>query len=144
MTKFEMKYLFKYLGIMIVPAYLIFYLIELLFNYLFKESNYSSMEEIISKSITLIVIIGIVRILKKENKSFYTQEKLVSGFYLTFNAVIFLFLFICIYYGIDILFNVINGKVLFDLHNVMFLIFNIILVTIFIIINLTKNIKLLD
>lgn len=144
MTKFEIKYLYKFLIIMIVPTFFIFYLVEILFNYLFKENNNSSMEELLSKAITLVLIIGIVRIFKKENKNFYTQEKLVSGAYLTFNAVFFLFTLICLYFLLNITFNYINGLKFIDFQNIGILIINILFLTVFIIINLTKNIKLLD
>ena len=75
MTKIEIKYLFKYLAIMIVPASIIFYLVEILFNFLFNESNSSDMRELITKSTTLIIIIGMVRLFRKENEKFYSIGK---------------------------------------------------------------------
>ena len=143
MTKIEIKYLFKYLAIMIVPASIIFYLVEILFNFLFNESNSSDMRELITKSTTLIIIIGMVRLFRKEKEKFYSDEYLVSGIYLTFNSVLFMFLIFCTYYGIDIIFNMIEGKPLLELSNLGSLAFNFILIAIFTMINLTKNIKLL-
>lgn len=144
MTKIEIKYLYKYLAIMIVPASIVFYLVELLFNYLFNESNASSMRELMTKTTTLILIIGMVRLFKKDEKGYYTQKHLVSGIYLTFNSVIFVFLVFCTYYGIDIAFNFYEGKPLLEFHNLGSLAFNFVLICIFTIINLTKNIKLVD
>lgn len=143
MTKIEIKYLFKYLAIMIVPASIIFYLVEILFNFLFNESNSSDMRELITKSTTLIIIIGMVRLFRKENEKFYSDEYLVSGIYLTFNSVLFMFLIFCTYYGIDIVFNLIESKPLLQFDNLGSLALNFILVSIFTVINLTKNIKLL-
>lgn len=143
MTKIEIKYLFKYLAIMIVPASIIFYLVEILFNFLFNESNSSDMRELITKSTTLIIIIGMVRLFRKENEKYYNEEHLVSGIYLTFNSVVFMFLIFCTYYGIDIVFNLIESKPLLQFDNLGSLALNFILVSIFTVINLTKNIKLL-
>lgn len=143
MTKIEIKYLFKYLAMMIVPASIVFYLIEILFNYLFSESNHSDMRELITKTTTLIIIISMVRLFRKENEKYYSEEHLVSGIYLTFNSVVFMFLIFCIYYGIDIAFNLYEGKQLLEFHNLGSLAFNFVLISIFTIVNLTKNIKLL-
>lgn len=144
MTKIEIKYLYKYLAIMIVPASVVFYLVELLFNYLFNENNASNTYELVTKTTTLILIIGLVRLFKKDKKSYYTQKHLVSGIYLTFNSVLFVFIVFCTYYGIDIVFNLYEGKPLLEFHNLGSLAFNFVLICIFTIINLTKNIKLVD
>jgi len=144
MTKIEIKYLYKYLAIMIVPASIVFYLVELLFNFLFNESNASSLRELMTKTTTLILIIGMVRLFKKEEKSYYTQKQLVSGIYLTFNSVLFIFLVFCTYYGLDIVFNFYEGIPLLQFHNLGSLALNFVLITVFTAINLTKNIKLLD
>jgi hypothetical protein len=143
MTKIEIKYLYKYLAMMIVPASIVFYLVELLFNFLFNESNSSSMRELITKTTTLIIIISMVRLFRKENEKYYNEEHLVSGIYLTFNSVVFMFLIFCTYYGIDIAFNLIEGKPLLEFDNLGSLALNFVLVSIFTIVNLTKNIKLL-
>jgi hypothetical protein len=143
MTKIEIKYLFKYLAMMIVPASIIFYLVELLFNYLFNESNSSSLRELLTKTTTLIIIIGMVRLFRKENEKYYSEEHLVSGIYLTFNSVVFMLLVFCTYYGIDIIFNFVEGKPPLAFYNLGSLAFNFVLISIFTIINLTKNIKLL-
>jgi hypothetical protein len=143
MTKIEIKYLFKYLAMMIVPASVVFYLVELLFNFLFNETNSSSLRELITKTTTLIIIISMVRLFRKENEKYYNEEHLVSGIYLTFNSVVFMFLIFCTYYGIDIVFNLIESKPLLQFDNLGSLALNFILVSIFTVINLTKNIKLL-
>ncbi len=143
MTKIEIKYLFKYLAMMIVPASVVFYLVELLFNFLFNETNSSSLRELIAKTTTLIIIISMVRLFRKENEKYYNEEHLVSGIYLTFNSVVFMFLIFCTYYGIDIVFNLIESKPLLQFDNLGSLALNFILVSIFTVINLTKNIKLL-
>ena len=57
--------------------------------------------------------------------------------------VVFMFLIFCTYYVIDIAFNLIEGKPLLMFDNLGSLGLNYILVSIFTIINLTKNIKLL-
>lgn len=144
MTKIEIKYLFKYLAIMIVPASLVFYLVEILFNFLFNESNASSIRELLMKTTTLILIIGIVRLFKKDDKNYYQQKHLVSGIYLTFNSVVFVFLAFCTYYGIDIIFNLIENRPMLEFSNLGSLAFNFVLLSIFTIINLTKNIKLVE
>lgn len=143
MTKIEIKYLYKYLAMMIVPASIVFYLVELLFNFLFNESNSSSLRELITKTMTLIIIISMVRLFRKENEKYYSEEHLVSGIYLTFNSVVFMFLIFCTYYGIDIAFNLYEGKPLLEFYNLGSLAFNFVLISIFTIVNLTKNIKLL-
>ena len=143
MTKTEIKYLLKYLLLMIIPTAVLFYLAELLLSSLFESSTVSTLPELISKSITLVLIVGIVRLFKKEKQEYYTEEHLVSGIYLTFNAVIFLFISFCILYFVDIIFNIINSQEILSIKNALHIAVDFILITIFTAINLTKNIKLL-
>ena len=144
MTNKEILYLFKNIAILLIPFGLILYLVELLFSFIFPENSTSGFNELITKTITLIIVIKIIPLLRKETKATYNQGDLVSGIYLTFNAVFFVFLSFALLYSVDIIFNLIDNSSLLEFRNVNSMAVNLIIITILVMINLTKNIKSLD
>jgi hypothetical protein len=144
MTKKEILYLFKNIAILLLPFGLILYLVELFFSFIFPENTISGFNELITKTITLIIVIKTIPLIRKETKKTYTQNDLVSGIYLTFNAVIFVFLSFVMLYSVDIIFNYIESNDLFSFRNINSMSVNLIIITILVLINLTKNIKSLD
>lgn len=144
MTKKEILYLFKNIAILLIPFGLILYLVELLFSFIFPENTISGFNELITKTITLIIVIKTIPLLRKETKATYNQSDLVSGIYLTFNAVFFVFLSFALLYSVDIVFNLIDSSSLLEFRNINSMAVNLIIITILVLINLTKNIKSLD
>lgn len=144
MTKKEILYLFKNIAILLIPFGLILYLVELFFSFIFPENTISDFNELITKTITLIIVIKTIPLIRKETKKTYTQNDLVSGIYLTFNAVIFVFLSFVMLYSVDIIFNYIGSNELLLFRNINSMAVNLIIITILVLINLTKNIKSLD
>jgi len=144
MTKKEILYLFKNIAILLIPFGLILYLVEFIFAFVFPENRMSGFNELITKTITLIIVIKTIPLLRKETKESYSQHDLVSGIYLTFNAVIFVFLSFILLYSVDIVFNLIENKELLEFSNIGSMAVNLIIISILVIINLTKNIKSLD
>jgi hypothetical protein len=144
MTKKEILYLFKNIAILLIPFGLILYLVELLFSFIFPENTISDFNELITKTITLIIVIKTIPLLRKETKATYNQSDLVSGIYLTFNAVFFVFLSFALLYSVDIVFNLIDSSSLLEFRNINSMAVNLIIITILVLINLTKNIKSLD
>lgn len=129
---------------MLVPATLIVYVVGLGTNYVFGIKETPTLSKLVSDAMNLTLLVGFLSLYKKERKAQYTQEDLVSGIYLTFNAVFFLFLLICLIFVIYGTINFIQGTELITKDNLFFMIYIIVFTTIFIIINLTKNIKLLQ
>lgn len=144
MTKKEILYLFKNIAILLIPFGLILYLVELIFAFIFPENTASGFNELITKTITLIIVIKTIPLLRKETKESYSQHDLVSGIYLTFNAVIFVFLSFILLYSVDIVFNLIDNINLLAFNNINSMAVNLLIITILVMINLTKNIKSLD
>ncbi len=144
MTKKEILYLFKNIAILLIPFGLILYLVEFIFAFVFPENRMSGFNELITKTITLIIVIKTIPLLRKETKETYSQDDLVSGIYLTFNAVIFVFLSFVLLYSVDIIFNFIENKELLEFSNIGSMAVNLLIITILVLINLTKNIKSLD
>lgn len=144
MTKKEIIYLFKNIAILLLPFGLILYLVEFIFTFIFPENTTSGFNELITKTITLIIVIKTIPLLRKETKETYSQNDLVSGIYLTFNAVVFVFLLFLLLYSVDIVFNLIDNKELLSFSNINSMAVNILIITILVMINLTKNIKSLD
>ena len=144
MTKKEIIYLFKNIAILLLPFGLILYLVEIIFTFIFPENTTSGFNELITKTITLIIVIKTIPLLRKETKETYSQNDLVSGIYLTFNSVVFVFLLFLLLYSVDIVFNLIDNKELLSFSNINSMAVNLLIITILVLINLTKNIKSLD
>lgn len=137
----ELKFSFKYLLIMIIPATLAYWGGIELMDLIFQEDNPITPEEIISKATTIVFAISLIRFLKKDKVKMYEDAPDVTPITLVYNAVLFVFLGALILLGIKVIFNVIGNLDAFTFSEYSDFALNLLILSVLTIINLTKNIK---
>lgn len=141
MTKNEIIEAIKYILIMLLPVSLVYAFVDWLFTIFFPELNFSNIEEILSKSFTILVIIVLWGYLRKDKPELYPAEQLANSNSIIFNAVFFVFLCSLFLFIIKLIYTFAIGGNLESINNVKDIIVNTLFITVFVIINISKLFK---